>query len=117
MSRDLLHAAASSRAEEGGASVREDCVRHDLARLAVQEIDGDVKITVGQHWVMSFGTNRREAERTSGILRAYDATHMCYVGRPDPSLTYVLAGGSAPTGAVAGEDCIRHDLGTLFVQR
>lgn len=91
-------------------------MRRHLGGLAGRKIDGDVEITAGSHRSTGFGTNRRGAERTPGIPRACDATHMCHVGRPDAPLTYVLAGGSAPTGAVVGEDRIRHDLGALYVQ-
>lgn len=97
--------------------IREDCVKHDPRGLAVRTIRGDVKITDGPHWLMSFRSNRSEAERTLGILRNYGATEVCYVGRPGPSLTYILKDGRAPTGAMTGEDCLRHDLDALALRR
>lgn len=98
-----------------GTELAEDCIGHDVDSLAVVTIDEDVKITEGSHWLMSFGDKLDEAERTLEIMQAYGTSEQCFVGRPDPSLTYVLVQGSAPSGAVSGEDCIAHDLDNLSI--
>ena len=98
-----------------GTELAEDCVGFNNGNLQVQRINGDIKIVDGSHWLLSFGSNRGEADRTLGILRSYRSNQLCFIGRPNPELTYILASGSPPSGGLAGEDCIRHDLAALRI--
>ncbi len=61
--------------------------------------------------------DRREAELAQSIIRHYGFDRHCFVGRPDPSLEYWLAGGAAPAGAVRGEDCIAFDRDSLSLKQ
>lgn len=98
-----------------GVDLADDCVGFNNANLQVQLIRGDVKIVDGSHWLFSFGNNRSEAERALTILKSYRANQSCFVGRPNPEMSYFLTGGNASSGSVSGEDCIRHDLSGLRV--
>lgn len=93
-------------------AVREDCIAFDPTTL---ELERD-----GSRWVLTDGTNRMmvfddeaEGRRSRAILRRYRADRQCFVGRPDPSLTYVLVGDAAPEGAVPTEDCVAFEPAAL----
>ena len=93
---------------------REDCIGFAPAALRVQADGARWLLTDGRSRMRVF-ESRAEADRTLAILRHYRADRTCYIGRPDPSFAYVLAGRAAPAGAMAGEDCIAHDLAGLRV--
>lgn len=93
-------------------AVQEDCIAFDPASLRLEQD--------GARWLLTDGTNRMmtfddeaEGQRSRAILRRYRANRQCFVGRPDPSLTYVLVGEDAPEGAVPTEDCIAFDPAAL----
>ncbi|MGI9510102.1 MAG: S1 family serine peptidase [Geminicoccaceae bacterium] len=98
-----------------GTELAEDCVGFNNANLAVEQINGDVKIVDGSHWLLSFGSSQGEAEQTLDVLKSYRSSQLCFVGRPNPELTYVLADNTPPSGALAGEDCLAHDLARLEI--
>jgi hypothetical protein len=41
----------------------------------------------------------------------------CFVGRPQPSFSYLLSGTNAPAGTMSGEDCIRFNPVNAQVQQ
>lgn len=71
-----------------GAMSGEDCVGFNPARSVVRRINGRWKIVEGDHWIMDFGSKESEAGQALRILRHYGFTHSCFVGRPQPSLSY-----------------------------
>ncbi len=97
-------------------SVNEDCISFNPATIEVKEIGGNWKIVDGSHWMFDFGSNKAEAEKVFSIIRYYRMNSICYVGRPDPSFTYMLASGSAPAGAFPGEDAISFNPATIEVK-
>lgn len=86
--------------------VTEDCITFNPNTIEVKEFNGRWKIVDGNHWMFDFGSNKAEAEKAFNIIRYYRMNSTCYVGRPDPSFTYLLVSGSAPEGAFVGEDSI-----------
>lgn len=97
-----------------GLPPREDCIGFNNAALRVQPDGARWLLTDGGSRMRVF-PNRAEADRTLSILRHYAADRACYVGRPDPSFTYVLGGSAAPSGTMTGEDCIAHNLAALHI--
>jgi hypothetical protein len=97
--------------------VREDCVSFDPVDARVVEQGGRWKIVDGAHALFDFGDRRGEALRALRVIRHYRADESCFIGRPDPSLRYLLVSGRAPAGALAGEDCLAFDPGGAEVQR
>jgi uncharacterized protein YkwD len=91
----------------------EDCIPFDPNRATVQRASGRWKIAVGNMWLLDFGNSRSEADQALSIIRHYRMDRQCFVGRPDPSLTYYLAAGAAPTGSMSGEDCTSFNPSTL----
>lgn len=98
------------------ASVDEDCIGFDVGSLDVTRDDGDYLLTDGRSRMMVFD-NRSEALRAKQTLEAYKLNQQCFVGRPDPSMTYFLSSGSPPSGPQPDEDCIRFDPDQLELQR
>ncbi|MES0372406.1 MAG: hypothetical protein ABUK11_09025 [Mariprofundaceae bacterium] len=98
-------------------SVSEDCVNFNPRRAAVTKIDGRYKIVDGNHWVFDFGGKKNEARRAMGIIRHYDINQSCYVGRPNPSLKYLLISGASPMGTVAKEDCVAFNPDRIQVKK
>ncbi len=95
----------------------QDCVRVDWQRAELRQRGERWLIVVGDLLLKNFGAQRDEARQALRILRHYRVDQQCFVGRPDPSLEYYLAGGRAPRGAMPGEDCVSFDPRALEVQR
>jgi len=90
----------------------EDCLAFNPVSAEVKRISGDWKIVDGSHWMFSFGSLKAEAEQSLKIIKHYRMNQMCFVGRPDPSFQYMLRSGTAPAGAMAGEDCVSFNPST-----
>jgi hypothetical protein len=101
----------------GAAKSGEDCVSFNPATSAVQQVNGRWKIVDGSHWVFDFGNKEIEARRAFDIIRHYGMNRSCFVGRPDPSFTYLLVSGNAPAGAMSGEDCVGFNPANVAVQQ
>ena len=66
----------------------EDCVRFNPAKIAVKKIGGRWKIVEGTRTIMDFGVKGGEARMAVKIIKKYGFDRICFVGRPDPSMTY-----------------------------
>jgi hypothetical protein len=66
----------------------EDCIRFDPDHLAVIEVGGRWKVAEGAHWLLDFGPGHGNAVAALHFIRKYRFNEMCFVGRPDPSMTY-----------------------------
>jgi hypothetical protein len=97
-------------------SCKEDCVSFNPDKIEVTQINGRWKIVEGGHWIMDFGSNEAEARKAFKILKHYGINSHCFVGRPDPSMTYCLVNKKAPTGAFPGEDCVGFDPANIKVK-
>ena len=104
------------KAEAAREPLREDCVSFNPATTEVKQIGGRWKIVDGSHWVFDFADKKDEAERALSIIKHYRMNQSCFVGRPHPSFSYLLVGGSAPMGAFAGEDCVSFNPETIEVK-
>ena len=70
-----------------GSLAHEDCLSFNPANLKITK--------AGNSWLMSDGShrmhvfpNREEADQALGIIKKYGFDQTCYIGRPDPSMTY-----------------------------
>ena len=95
----------------------EDCIRFNPSRAEVLQRNGRWKIVDGSNWLFDFGSNAGEANRSLAIIKHYNMDQVCFVGRPDASMAYLLAGGSTPTGALAGDDCIPLNPATSEIRK
>ncbi len=95
----------------------EDCIRFNPDRVTMKKSNNRWKIVEGSHWIMDFETNRTEAMQSLKIIKRFRLDSICFVGRPDPSFTYFLANGKAPSGSIDNEDCVRFNPTTIQVKR
>jgi hypothetical protein len=98
-------------------ALQEDCIAFSWQNAARRQIGGRWKIVDGSHWMFDFGDNGDEAEQALRIIKRYRLDSSCFVGRPDPSFSYLLSGGQAPSGGTSGEDCISFNPGTATVEQ
>lgn len=96
----------------------EDCIGHNLSSLSVTDRGGTGgwTITDGSSLMFAFGAARSEAESALAIIRRHGFTKTCYVGRPGPSMQYLVAGSSVPTTSHGSEDCISFNRSGLALE-
>ncbi len=97
--------------------ISEDCISFNTNDLQIKEVNGRWKIVEGNHMVMDFNQSESEAHTALSIIQNFGMDSICFVGRPNPSMTYFLSSGDAPEGAMAGEDAIRLNPNNLEVKK
>jgi len=100
--------------------IPEDRIPFNRANLAVAQFGGRWKVVEGNHWMIDTGASKSEAERIVEIIKHYKLGSMCFVGRPTcgdvtPMMYWLTDSGVAPSGSLAGEDCIAFDPAHLTV--
>ncbi len=78
----------------------EDCVSFNPESIEAREVQGSWRIVDGSHWVMNFDDARDEAKQALAIIQHHGFDRLCFVGRPDPSMTYLLSSEAAPAEGV-----------------
>jgi len=104
----------------GSTRVKEDCVKLNYKTAKVKCIGGRWKIVEGpsgSHMAFDFGSKKKEAYRALHLIKCYKITQSCFVGRPGPSMEYVLSRGAAPRGSVSREDCVSFNPRKIQVKR
>ena len=96
--------------------VQEDCISFDYRNAEVKRVNGNWKIVEGSHWLMDFGNNADEARLALRVIKRYRMDSRCFVGRPDPSMEYMLVNGKAPQGNMPVEDCLAFNPGDIEVK-
>jgi hypothetical protein len=66
----------------------EDAIAFDRSNLAVVQIGDRWKVVEGTHWLLDFGPGQGNAIAALHFIRKYRFDEICFVGRPDPSMTY-----------------------------
>ncbi|MCW8172160.1 hypothetical protein D8S78_04060 [Natrialba swarupiae] len=99
-------------------SFSEDCIGVDPSNVQIDEISGNRwRVSSGRAGLLVFD-EKENAENATEIIEHYGFTSICFVGRPDPSMTYWLTDGDAPSapGSVdGGEDCINVDPSNIQI--
>ena len=70
-----------------GPMPQEDCIAFNPANLRIRKEGNQWLMTDGRSRMRMF-PNRQEAEQALDIIRQYGFNRTCYIGRPDPSMTY-----------------------------
>ncbi len=96
--------------------VREDCLTFNPDRIEVKKVRGRWKIIQGRRWLLDFENLEAEARLAFSIIKHYRMNRSCFVGRPDPSMTYFLVGRMAPSGPFPGEDAIGFNPANIEVK-
>ncbi len=68
----------------------EDCVTINPQTVTLIQGPGGWTISDGVSLILSFGSNKAEADQAISIIKHYGFTNQCFVGRPNPSMTYFL---------------------------
>jgi len=97
-------------------TVKEDCISFNPNNARVVRVQGRWKIAEEDHWLFDFRNKKNEADQSLRIIKRYRMNQSCFVGRPDPSLQYMLISGRAPVGKLSGEDCVSFNPGTTEVK-
>lgn len=100
--------------------IPEDRIGFNRANLTVAQFGGRWKVVEGGHWLIDTGSIKAEADRILEIIKHYKLASMCFVGRPTcgdvtPMMYWLTDAGAAPSGSLAGEDCIAFDPAQLAV--
>jgi hypothetical protein len=66
----------------------EDAVSFNPATTAAVKVGTSWKLADGAHWILDFGTKEAEAKNAAAIVKFYGFTKICFVGRPNPGMTY-----------------------------
>jgi hypothetical protein len=100
-----------------GPRAKEDCVGFNPNTTTVKEINKRWKIVDGSHWMFDFEGKEGEAKKALAIIKHYRMNKSCFVGRPNPSFSYMLVNNGAPRGAMKGEDCVSFNPRTAQVKQ
>jgi hypothetical protein len=71
-----------------GAMANEDAIHFNPATTTVRQIGQRWKIADGNNWLLDFGPGEGNAKLALYFIKKYGFTHICYVGRPNPPMTY-----------------------------
>ncbi|MFK7935708.1 MAG: hypothetical protein AB8G22_19495 [Saprospiraceae bacterium] len=97
-------------------SVDTDCINFNPNNLTIRaNSSGTYSVADGSHYVFAAPTVN-EAARIINIVSHYQMNQSCFVGRPDPSLAYLLKNGQVPVGAYPNEDCIQFNPNNIEVR-
>lgn len=72
-----------------GRMVGEDSIRFDRDKIEVKRVGGRWKIVEDNHWILDFNQSQEEARQALSKILEHEFTHICFVGRPNPSMTDV----------------------------
>ena len=99
-----------------GVAALEDCLSGNPGQVEAAQRGGSWRLVEGNRSMFDFGNDadsQEQARMAQRIFRHYGIDQNCFVGRPGPSMTYLLSGRSAPQGGVQGEDCINFNANAL----
>lgn len=68
-----------------------DCIGFNPATAHVAHVGGHWKIVDGAQWIADFGNRHGEANKAMAIIHRYRMNRQCFVGRPNPSMSYWLS--------------------------
>jgi len=71
-----------------GAMAQEDAIAFTPATVTVRQIGQRWKVADGNNWLLDFGPAEGNAKLALYFIKKYGFTHICYVSRPNPPMTY-----------------------------
>ncbi len=90
-------------------SGQDNCVPLRRSLLKPRLIGKSWRLTDDNVSLLDFGGDGESVIFTQSMLNRYGATDLCYVGPKGRSMSYLLADGKAPSGAIKGERCTAFD--------
>ena len=67
----------------------EDRIPFNPSTVEAKNVGGRWKIVDGNSWLFDFGTNQAHATSALNLIKKYGFNSVCYVGRPNPPMTYL----------------------------
>ena len=89
----------------------QDCIGLDPDNVSIEQSGTDFLVVDGSNSLMIF-PELSEAQDARDLIQHYGLDEVCYVGRPDPGMTYWLNDNGpmiADSGSPVDEDCITVD--------
>ncbi|MDH5410309.1 MAG: hypothetical protein OEY16_02890 [Alphaproteobacteria bacterium] len=71
-----------------GGMAGEDCLAFNPRNIQVKQAQGRWKIADGNSWLLDFEGNKAQAQQAHAIINKYGFSRICFVGRPNPPMTY-----------------------------
>lgn len=68
--------------------IKEDCIAFDNRHAEVKQAQGRWKVATGNMWLLDFAGNKAQADQALRVIRKYRMNKQCFVGRPNPPMTY-----------------------------
>lgn len=96
-----------------------DCIGVDPGNVSIQQSGTDFTVVDGSTALMVF-PELSEAQDARDLVQHYGFNALCYVGRPDPDMTYWLNDNApmlADSGAPVAEDCIAVDPHNVTIEQ
>lgn len=102
--------------------VAEDRIGLNPCNVAAVQVASRWKLVDGNHWILDFDQKRAAATRAVQVIKHYELSFICFVGRPacpdEVPMTYWLnASGQPPAGTMTGEDSIGFHPSTTTVRK
>jgi len=66
----------------------EDCITFNPNSLKVLKLDGRWQLANKTRWILNFQHKQRLARKSLHVIKRYRFSKICFIGRPQPSLTY-----------------------------
>ncbi len=66
----------------------EDAIPFNPGAIAVKKIGQRWKVADGNNWLLDFGPAEGNAKAALHFIKKYGFTYICFVGRPNPPMTY-----------------------------
>ncbi len=70
-----------------GGMKNDDCIKFNLSNLTLKKEGSKWLLRDGSHRMHMF-PNKNEADKALAVIKKYGFNRTCYIGRPDPSMTY-----------------------------
>jgi len=71
-----------------GAMAQEDAIDFEPGIVTVRKIGQRWKVAAGNNWLLDFGPGEGNAKLALYFIKKYGFTNICFVGRPNPPMTY-----------------------------
>jgi hypothetical protein len=98
-------------------TLTDDCETFAPGNAKVLVRDGRNKVVAGAHTIADTGASASDAQRALAVVKHYKLSKQCYLGRPNWNMEYFLEGTKTPREAMAGETCMKYNLGGLDVDK
>jgi hypothetical protein len=73
-----------------GSFPQQDCIPFNPQTTTAEQIQGRWKVVDGSHWILDFSSNEEDAQKALQIIKKYNFTQICFVGRPATAVSDIM---------------------------